>query len=55
MDISFSDIFDFTASSDDWVKLIEDVLWAIADFFKHVFNFDIFKPEATTETTTDNA
>ncbi|MBQ6864616.1 MAG: hypothetical protein IJO14_10325 [Clostridia bacterium] len=46
MDIKFEDLFDFSASTGDWVGLFERLLFAIADFFKFAFGIDLFAPEA---------
>lgn len=49
MDFNFKDLLDFTASTGDWMSIIERLIFAIADFFKFI-GIDLFAPE-TEETT----
>lgn len=53
MDIKFEDLFDFTASTGDWMSVIERLIFAIKDFLKY-FGIDLFAEEET-ETTTEQA
>lgn len=49
MDFNFNDLLDFSASTGDWMSIIERLIFAIADFFKFI-GIDLFAPE-TEETT----
>ncbi len=44
MNIKMEDLFDFTASTGDWMSIIERFIFAIADFFKFI-GIDLFAPE----------
>lgn len=48
MDFKFEDLFDFTASTGDWMSVIERLIFAIADFFKFI-GIDLFASEGETE------
>ena len=49
MNLNFEDLFDFTASTGDWMSLIERLIFAIADFFKFL-GIDLFAPDSNEET-----
>ena len=44
MNLKFEDLLDFTASTGDWMSVIEAFLTAIADFFKFI-GIDLFASE----------
>ncbi len=46
MDFSFSDLLDFSASTGDWMSVIERLIFAIADFLKYL-GIDLFATETT--------
>ncbi|MBQ3518636.1 MAG: hypothetical protein IKJ63_09675 [Clostridia bacterium] len=43
MNFKFEDLFDFTASTGDWVDVIRAFITAIADFLKFI-GIDLFAP-----------
>lgn len=48
MDLKFEDLFDFTASTGDWMSIIEGFIRAISDLFAY-FGITLFAPEAEGE------
>lgn len=54
MDFNFDDLFDFTASTGDWMSIIEGFIRAISQFFA-IFGIELFAPPVdTTEPTSGN-
>lgn len=43
MDLKFEDLFDFTASTGDWMSIIEGFIRAISDLFAY-FGITLFAP-----------
>ena len=51
MGFDLKDLLDFSASTGDWMSIIERFIQAIADFFAY-FGITLFAPEGEVESTT---
>ena len=54
MNLKLEDLLDFTASTGDWMSVIEAFLTAIADFFKFI-GIDLFASEPEDSATSEEA